>query len=345
MHSHGILTAKSNPRPDYSTGANPYLCLDQMVDDLEKPILVIIVGPTGSGKSALSLRLAQHFSGEVINCDSMQLYRGLDIGTGKVLQQERTQIPHHLLDIIEPDGMFSAGDYVLKVRSLLPEITGRGAIPMMVGGTGLYLRALLRGLFEGPPRNEALRARLQRMADKGRLPRLHAWLARVDKESGLRIMPRDRLRIFRALEVYLLTGKPISQHFQESHQPLSGYRPLWFGLNPPREELYGRIHLRVERMMAAGWIREVQDLLCKGIPAEAQAFAALGYRQIIDHLQGKITREELVEKICIATRHYAKRQWTWFRSEPAVQWVDCFGDQEQAFRFTRELILKRMGME
>ena len=311
-------------------------------------VLVVVVGPTGSGKSALSLHLAERFHGEVVNCDSMQLYRGLDIGTGKVLSAHRGTIPHHMLDVAGPAEFFSAGEYARIVRARLPEISARGYLPILVGGTGLYLRALLHGLFEGPPRNEGIRRRLVGLADAGRLSRLHHWLSRVDHESGLRIMPRDRLRIIRALEVYLLTGIPLSEHFRTSHQPLEGFRPLWIGLNPPREELYARINQRVLDMLATGWIEEVRGLISIGVPPNCQAFAALGYRQIVEHLGGKISAEDLVERIQTATRRYAKRQWTWFRAEPGVKWLEGFGDapliQEQAEIWIRTIQSNLQGL-
>ncbi len=302
--------------------------------------LIALVGPTASGKSALSLHLAARFGGEVVNFDSMQVYRGVEIGTGKLPAAERAGIRHHMLEAADPREFFSAGEFARRVQLLLPEISARQSLPILAGGTGLYLRALLEGLFEGPPREESIRSRLHRLAAAGRLPRLYRWLSRVDPESGSRIMPRDRLRIIRALEVHLLTGIPLSEHFRLSRRPLAGYQAFLIGLNPAREELYQRINRRVGRMIEDGWVEEVHSLLAAGVPRDSQAFAALGYRRIIEFLDGSISMEETVEQIQMATRRYAKRQWTWFRGESGVHWLNGFGDsaevQQQAEAMVRE---------
>jgi tRNA dimethylallyltransferase len=287
-------------------------------------------------------RSAGRFQVEVINFDAMQVYRGVEVGTGKLSVAERGNVVHHMLEAADADQFFSAGEYVRLVRALLPEISARGRLPIMVGGTGLYLRALLEGLFEGPPRNEKIRKRLNRIADAGRLARLHRWLARIDSRSGVRIMPKDRLRIIRALEVYLLTRIPLSEHFRKARQPLPGYRPIRIGLNPPREELYARINRRVVQMIAAGWVAEVRGLIAAGVSPTSQAFAALGYRRIVNYLEGTVSMEELVEQIRMATRRYAKRQWTWFRAEAGVHWLDGFGDRAEIQQAAEQVIRENL---
>lgn len=292
---------------------------------MKDPVLLVIVGPTGSGKSALGLHLCARYHGEIVNCDSMQIYRGMDIGTGKPTQAQRSGINHHLLDVVDPRSVFSAGEYAQQVRALLPSLRERGALPVVVGGTGLYLRSLLEGLFDGPPRDEKFRTRLHALIARGGLRHLHSWLARVDPESAVRIMPRDIPRIVRALEVYVLTGITLSRHFRSDRKPLQGWNIIKLGLNPPREELYQRINDRVQEMLASGWINEVRALLESGVNPRAQAFAALGYRRVVEHLQGRLELAAMVSCIQADTRHYAKRQWTWFRKDRDIHWLDGFG--------------------
>lgn len=293
--------------------------------------LVAIVGPTGSGKSELAVVLAQSFPAEIINCDSVQLYRYLDIGTAKLRPDERRGIPHHMIDVAAPDELVTAGDYARRVRPLLGEIIARGRIPMVVGGTGFYLRALLDGLFRGPGRDPALRARLQER-ERRRAGSLHRLLARLDPPSAARIHPHDVNKLIRALEVCLLTRRPLSELFREGRDRLEGFRPLKIGLDPPRPLLYARLEARCRAMFEAGLIDEVRRILAMGYPPASKALEALGYRQALAVLEGRLEPEEALRLTQRETRHYAKRQWTWFRRDPAIEWFVGFGDDEKLQR-------------
>lgn len=287
--------------------------------------LVVILGPTASGKSCLSFHLAKTFCGEIVNCDSVQVYRYLDIGTSKPTRQEQFEISHHLLDVVEPDRLFTAGDYMIQGRTILAEIRRRGHLPILAGGSGLYLRALLKGLFNGPKRSEMLRDRLKRKAlDKG-APHLHRVLCRVDPISGRKISPQDLPKIIRALEVFCLTSKPISWHFGSGRDPLQGFQILKIGLNPPRKSLYESIDGRVERMFSAGLVEEVQSILNRGFSEDAKALQSLGYSQVLQYLHGELNLAKTLDLTKRETRHYAKRQLTWFRKEEDVFWFEGFG--------------------
>lgn len=258
----------------------------------------------------------------------MQVYRFLDIGTSKVLKPEQADIPHHLIDFLNPDQEFTAGQYMAQGRSVLSEIRRRGNLPMVVGGTGLYLRALLNGLFEGPSRCQSLRRRLEQQARQKGDSYLHRLLARVDHDSARRISLRDRPKIIRALEVFFLTAKPLSVHFRSATEKLQGFRLLKIGLNPPRDQLYKRIEERVECMFAGGLVEEVQSILAKGYAPHCKPLQSLGYLQVVQFLQGKISLPAAVAATKQATRHYAKRQLTWFRKEDHVTWFPGFGDED-----------------
>jgi tRNA dimethylallyltransferase len=292
--------------------------------------LPVVLGPTGSGKSDLSLSIARAVGGEIVNCDSVQVYRGFDVGTAKVPSADRQGIPHHLIDIVDPTELFTAGDYARLAQAVIREISSRGRIAVLVGGTGFYLRGLLEGLSPAPVRNDALRARL--LEREGRRPgSMHRILRRVDPVSADRIHFNDKNKTMRALEVRLIEGASLTSMFERAPTALSGFRPVKIGLDPPRDLLYTRLNERALRMFHPGESREslageVRGLLSAGIPPEAKPFESLGYKQVLQMLQGRITVEQALESTQQETRRYAKRQQTWFRREHGVHWIAGFGD-------------------
>jgi tRNA dimethylallyltransferase len=291
--------------------------------------LPVVLGPTGSGKSDLSLCIAHAVGGEIVNCDSLQVYRGFDIGTAKVPPFERQGVPHHLLDIVEPTSLFTAGDYARVAEAAVSEISGRGRTAVLVGGTGFYLRGLLEGLSPGPSRDDVLRARLQGR-ELRRPGSLHRILARLDPASAARIHPNDKNKTMRALEVRLLQGAPLSAMFERGRAALGGYRPIKIGLDPPREPLYARLNERARKMFDPGGLaEEVGRLLSAGVPPEAKPFESLGYKQALLMVQGRISVEQAIESTQLETRRYAKRQRTWFRKEQGVHWIEGFGGDAQ----------------
>ncbi len=293
------------------------------------PRLIAIVGPTASGKSALALRLARERGGEIVSCDSLQVYRRLDIGSAKASPEERRLVPHHLLDVVEPDQPFSAAEYARLARAALAEVAARGRLPLVAGGTGLYLRALLQGLFAGPARAQPLRTRLEALAARFGDGRLHRLLGRVDPPAARRIAPRDRVRIVRALEVYWLTGRPLSTQQREGAEPLQGFERLVVGLQPDRGQLRVAVEARARGMLAAGLVDEVRGLLARGYGVQLRPLQAIGYRQALGVLAGEMTVEEAERAIVVATMRFAKRQMTWLRhQQPDVRW---FGDAEAAY--------------
>jgi tRNA dimethylallyltransferase len=295
--------------------------------------MIAVVGPTGSGKSDLAIQLAVAFHGEIVNCDSVQLYRYMNIGTAKVPMNERRGIPHHLIDILNPDEVFTAGDYMRAARPILADIAHRGCVPIVAGGTGFYFRTLTAGLFEGPSRNETLRSNLS-----GRGPaRLHKLLRRFDPVAAERIHINDAKKVQRALEVCILTRRPISQQ-QPKRTPLSGFRILTFGLDPPREALASKINVRCVEMFQKGLIDEVRSILAAGFSPESKALESIGYREALMCIRGEITAEEAVTRTQAATRQYAKRQRTWFRREPAVHWLPSFGNQLETVDAAKGLV-------
>jgi len=294
--------------------------------------LLAILGPTASGKSALALAVADRLRGEVVNFDSVQVYRGFDVGSGKVSVAERRGIFHHLVDIVDPHEVFTAGDYRRKGLQALESVRERGKLPVLIGGTGLYLRALLVGLFDGPPRSEPLRRRLAVIAARHGRPFLHRMLLRKDVASANRIHPHDTQKIIRALEVCLLTRKSMSGLLSQGRKGLGGFRVLKVGLNPPRDKLVRRIDARVIQMFAGGLVHEAQAVLAQAGTAKVAPLGALGYRQACELAEGNLTLEAAVRQTQRATRQYAKRQTTWFRTESDVRWFPGFGDDPEIER-------------
>ncbi|MGH9712455.1 MAG: tRNA (adenosine(37)-N6)-dimethylallyltransferase MiaA [Candidatus Acidiferrales bacterium] len=300
--------------------------------------LVVVLGPTASGKSALGIRLAQKFGGEIVVCDSTQVYRHFDIGTAKVPFTERQGIPHHLVDLVEPQEIFTAGDYRRHARTVLGKIRSRGKLPILTAGTGLYLRALLEGLADAPIRSEELRERLRRKAELHGSAHLHRILSRLDPTAAARIAPRDAQKVIRAIEMRVLTGKPVGEIHGGGRIALEGFEVKKIGLIPPRAALYARIESRIDAMLAAGWLDEVRQLVAHGIAPDAKPFQFIGYAELRAHLSGEFGSEEAKRKIQQATRRFAKRQITWFRKEPGVHWVPEFGDEPSALALASEFL-------
>jgi tRNA dimethylallyltransferase len=290
------------------------------------PLLVVILGPTGSGKTALSLALAEGFGGEIVNCDSVATYREFEIGTAKPNSAERKRAPHHLFDCVDPTGFITAGEYARRAREILVEIKLRGHLPIVVGGTGLYLRALLEGLFPGPERSEELRERLRGLAAERGSSYLHKILGRLDAAAAEKIHANDLPKLIRAIEVCLASRGRMSELWQQKgRDPLQGFRIVRLGLDPERQALYERINRRAQAMFREGLVEETQ-LLLQRYGLAAGPLASLGYKQAVQLLRGELTREQAVQAAQQAHRNYAKRQMTWFRREPEVEWLAGFGD-------------------
>ena len=302
-----------------------------------EPLLVIILGPTASGKTALSLSLAEKFSGEIVNCDSVAMYREFDIGTAKPSAAERAQAPHHLFDCVEPTDFMTAGEYARQARQVLGEIKSRQHLPIVVGGTGLYLRALLEGLFPGPQRSEELRERLRESAASRGPDHLHRILRRLDRAAAEKVHANDIPKVIRAIEVCLASRQKMSELWQQGRDPLRGFRILRVGLDPDRAALYERINFRAQQMFETGLIEETKSLLEK-YGAAARPLASLGYRQVAQLLSAKLSREQSIQAAQQAHRNYAKRQLTWFRREPDVRWLKGFGDEAGIQREAVELV-------
>jgi len=309
----------------------------------EQP-LVVIVGPTASGKSTLGVWLAAKFGGEILACDSTQLYRGFDIGTAKPRPAERHGVPHHLIDVLSPMEEATAGGYREMAVSVLENLRTRGRLPILTVGTGLYLRALLEGLADVPQRSEELRERLHASAEEHGPGYLHRLLKRLDPETAGKIAAADEQKLIRAVEVCVLARRPISEVHRTGRTPLVGWRALKIGLMPPREALYERIRARMDAMLAEGWMEEVRSLMTTGLPENAKPFDFIGYRELRQVVRGEKKLEEARSAIQQTTRRYAKRQLTWFRKDPAVHWLAGFGDHADVQHEALEWLHQQEGL-
>ena len=291
-----------------------------------KPAVVAILGPTATGKSALALAVAERYNGEIINCDSTAVYRGFDIGTDKIAVADRRGIPHHLIDIVDPTEEYTAAQYARDAAAVVRDVHARGRLPILAGGTGFYFRALTRGLFPGPGRDVELRQRLATIAGRRGVGFLHRMLQRVDPPSGSRIQPRDLKRLVRALEVFFLTGRPLTTHFADTVSPLPDFDVVGVALRLPASQISERVTRRVDEQFERGLLDEIRGLLARGVPESARPFGGLVYRQALEHLQG--LRDETATRALIAqeNRRYARRQLIWFRKEPNLSWFDGPGE-------------------
>jgi tRNA dimethylallyltransferase len=299
----------------------------------------VLAGATASGKTALSLRLAEEFGGEIISCDSVAVYRGMEIGTAKPSLEERSRVPHHLIDVAWPDEACTAGDYSRMARESLAGITERGHLPIVAGGTGLYLRALIEGLFPAPPRQEGLRERLRKTAVLRGPTYLHRILRKLDHVASKSIHINDIPKIMRAIEVSLAARQPLTEQWQQGRDVLTGYRILRLGLNPPRAALYERINTRAAAMFERGLIEETERLV-ERYGYECRPLTSLGYAESVAVLRGEINRDQAVQQVQQGHRNYAKRQGTWFRREPEMHWLNGFGDDKEIWQQTRQLVAK-----
>jgi tRNA dimethylallyltransferase len=291
------------------------------------PRLLAIVGPTATGKSALGIALAERFGGEIVSCDSTAVYRGFDIGTDKVPLSEQRGIPHHMVDVVDPIEEYSAARYAREAAAVIRDISSRGSLPILVGGTGLYYRALTRGMFDGPGRDEVLRRRLERVAARRGPSALHRWLAKVDPASARRIQIPDVKRLVRALEVWIVTGRPLTEHFAETASPLADYAVTTVALRIPEEQTSERVARRVDAQFEQGLLDEMRGLLARGVPETALPFTGLVYRQALEHLHGVRDEAQTRELIVRENRKYSRRQLIWFRKEPNLRWIHAAGER------------------
>lgn len=305
-----------------------------------RPRLVAIVGPTATGKSALGIGLARQFGGEVVSCDSTAVYRGFDIGTDKVPPAERQGIPHHMIDVADPTEEYSAARYAREASAVIRDITARGKLPILVGGTGLYYRALTRGFFPGPARDGALRARLERIADRRGSAWLHRLLGRIDPPSAARIAAADRKRLIRAIEVFRLTGRPLTAHFADTRSPLPEYEIVTFALRIEPDATDVRVAARVDAQFRQGLLDEMRARLAAGVPETALPFTGLVYRQALEHLHGVRDEAATRELIVRENRKYARRQLIWFRKEPNLHWIHAAGEREE----TRQTVARTLAL-
>jgi tRNA dimethylallyltransferase len=330
--SHGILSRVSADR--FANGGR----------DTRDTSVLAVVGPTASGKSTLGIALALKLNGEIINCDSVQVYQGIEIATAKVPLSERRGVPHHLINFVPPQVNYTAGEWAREAVQKIEEIEARGRVPLLVGGTGFYLRALRRPFFPSPPTDEDLRARLDQIRERRGPEYLHRLLQRLDPPSAAGLYPRDWPRVQRAIEVRLQTGRPLSQQKDDRPAPPESARRLRIlALNPPRADLYRRINERTAAHFAAGLVDEVKTLLAQGVPANSNALGAHGYRRVVEFLQGRRDLVSAIEQAKLNVRHYAKRQLTWFRHEPDVEWFDGFGEDEQVLARIMQAIAAALG--
>ena len=306
------------------------------------PPLIAVLGATATGKSSLALTLAGRVNGEIVNCDSTAVYRGFDIGTDKLPTRERRGIPHHLIDIADPTDEYTAAQFARDASRIIREIQARRKLPVVVGGTGFYYRALTRGLFPGPGRDADLRGRLESIAVRRDVTFLHRMLGRVDRESAMRIQPRDLKRIVRALEVFFLTGRPLTAHFAETVSPIPDADMIPIGLRLPASAISDRVTRRVDQQFESGLMDEIRGLLARGVPESARPFGGLVYRQAMEHLHG--VRDEASTRALIAqeNRRYARRQLIWFRKEPNLQWFDGPGDSPHTIAAVQTLLDQRL---
>jgi tRNA dimethylallyltransferase len=305
------------------------------------PAVLAVLGPTATGKSALGLEIAARVGGEIVNCDSTAVYRGFDIGTDKIPPESRRGIPHHLIDIAAPTEVYTAAQYAQDAARAIREIHARGRVPILVGGTGFYYRALTRGLFPGPGADPEVRGRLNRIGDRRGTEKLHGMLRRVDAAAAARIMPRDRVRVIRALEVYLTTGRPLSEHFSDTRSLIADCRMIAIALRIPSALLADRVARRVDEQFARGVVNEVRGLLAAGVPPDARPFGGLVYRQIMEMLRG--VRDETATRALIVqeNRRYARRQLIWFRKEPNLMWLDGPGERPETILRASEMVAAR----
>jgi tRNA dimethylallyltransferase len=308
---------------------------------MDKALVLAVLGPTASGKSALGIALAERHGGEIINCDSTAVYRGFDIGTDKLPLAARRGIPHHLIDVADPTEVYTAAQFARDAERVIRDIHARGKLPIVVGGTGFYYRALTRGLFPGPGADDVLRARLDKVAERRGPERLHRMLRRVDPESAARIMPRDRKRLVRALEVYRATGQPLTAHFANTRSPIADCRVVAIALKLPTELTVERVTRRVDEQFARGIVDEVESLLARGVPPDARPFGGLVYRQVMEMRNG--VRDEAATRALIVqeNRRYARRQLIWFRKEPNLKWFDGPGERPETLQHV-EMTIREM---
>jgi tRNA dimethylallyltransferase len=306
-----------------------------------RPVVLAVLGPTASGKSALGLALAGQYGGEIINCDSTAVYRGFDIGTDKVSPEARRGIPHHLIDVADPTEIYTAAQFASDAAQAIRDIHERGRVPILVGGTGFYYRALTRGLFPGPGADEALRGRLNRIADGRGVECLHRFLQRVDADSATRIMPRDRKRLVRALEVYYTTGRPLTAHFEDTVSPIADCDVIAVALRLPPALTAERVARRVADQFSRGVVDEVRGLLASGVPPDARPFGGLVYRQVMEMLAGARGEAETRALIVQENRRYARRQLIWFRKEPNLVWFDGPGERDDTRQRVEDALAAR----